>query len=209
MNDFDYDVRCKKQIARSAPHRVRSPKSSRCPLPSDHLTAAQWRRMNGPVVSVNLNVPITYDEFKALPDHLRREYVLSLLSHGAGVSDMAEMFGVSRNTMSTLIATKIPGVAKTLKPGRKSKQARKAWSEFLSGKTAAAVAAFDALTTPVPEQEPADDEKTTATVLSRSAQIVFSAVPITEDVVNLYRSIVPEGEESDYEVVVVVRKRKE
>ena len=50
MNDFDFDVLQKKRIARGAYHRKNGSKSKRCTLPSDYLTAAEKRKLNGEVM---------------------------------------------------------------------------------------------------------------------------------------------------------------
>lgn len=59
MNDFEKEVREKKSIASGARHRVNGSKSKRCTLPSDYLTPAQRKKLNGEVYTVNLNKPIT------------------------------------------------------------------------------------------------------------------------------------------------------
>ena len=71
MNDFDYEVKQKKDIARSAAHRVCGSKSTKCDLPSDHLTAAQKRALSGPVESYNLSGPMSWAEFKRMPEDPR------------------------------------------------------------------------------------------------------------------------------------------
>ena len=68
MNDFDFDVLQKKRIARSAYHRKNGSKSKRCTLPSDYLTAAEKRKLNGEVKTVELDKPRTMEEFNALTD---------------------------------------------------------------------------------------------------------------------------------------------
>lgn len=51
MNLFEQEVREKSVTARSAGRRKRGA-GSRCTLPSDYLTAAQLRALNGPVILV-------------------------------------------------------------------------------------------------------------------------------------------------------------
>ena len=97
MNDFDYDARQKKNIAASARHRVSGAKSKRCTLPSDYLTEKQRQELNGAVESVNLNKPITWQELKALPPSLAKEYCETLHRvHKATIKGASRMFGVDQ-----------------------------------------------------------------------------------------------------------------
>lgn len=72
MNDFDFDAMQKKRIAQGAKHKVG--RRSGCTLPSDNLTEAQKRKLNGPVVTLKLDEPMTWKDFKALPEDKRRLY---------------------------------------------------------------------------------------------------------------------------------------
>lgn len=72
MNDFDFDAMQKKRIAQGAKHKVG--RRSGCTLPSDSLTEAQKRKLNGPVVTLKLDEPMTWKDFKALPEDKRRLY---------------------------------------------------------------------------------------------------------------------------------------
>ena len=75
MNDFDYDVMQKKRIARGASRMKRGSKSKKCTLPSDYLTAAQKRRLNGPVSTYKLDEPMSLESFKAMPEDLQKQYM--------------------------------------------------------------------------------------------------------------------------------------
>ena len=100
MTDFDYDAKQKKDIARSAARRKCGSKSKRCTLPSDHLTDAQKRKLNGPVESVKLDQPMKWNQFKALPDSLKKEYLVRLIQdYGANAGMLGRMFGVTSNTV--------------------------------------------------------------------------------------------------------------
>ena len=70
MHDFDYDAMQKKRIARGASHMKRGSKSKKCTLPSDYLTAAQKRRLNGPVSTYKTFVD--FDDFDG-PEKVREE----------------------------------------------------------------------------------------------------------------------------------------
>ena len=78
MHDFDYDAMQKKRIARGAAHMKHGSKSKKCTLPSDYLTDAQKRRLNGPVSTYKLDEPMSWESFKAMPEDLQKKYILNL-----------------------------------------------------------------------------------------------------------------------------------
>lgn len=96
MHDFDYDAMQKKRIARGAAHMKRGSKSKKCTLPSDYLTAAQKRRLNGPVNTYKLDEPMNWESFKAMPEDLQKKYILNLQETYQANNDMlGKMFGVT------------------------------------------------------------------------------------------------------------------
>lgn len=96
MHDFDYDAMQKKRIARGAAHMKRGSKSKKCTLLSDYLTAAQKRRLNGPVSTYKLDEPMNWESFKAMPEDLQKEYILNLQETYQANNDMlGKMFGVT------------------------------------------------------------------------------------------------------------------
>ena len=98
MNDFDYDALQKKRVACGAKHRVRAKRG--CRLPSDSLTAAQKRRLNGEVKTYNMNAPMTWAEFKEMPDDLKVTYLNRLADeYQANQKMIADMFGVTPVTV--------------------------------------------------------------------------------------------------------------
>ena len=96
MHDFDYDAMQKKRIALGASHMKRGSKSKKCTLPSDYLTAAQKRRLNGPVSTYKLDEPMNWESFKAMPEDLQKKYILNLQETYQANNDMlGKMFGVT------------------------------------------------------------------------------------------------------------------
>ena len=94
MHDFDYDTMQKKRIARGASHMKRG--SKKCTLPSDYLTAAQKRRLNGPVSTYKLDEPMNWESFKAMPEDLQKKYILNLQeTYQANNVMLGKMFGVT------------------------------------------------------------------------------------------------------------------
>ena len=62
--------------------------------------------MSGECVSYKLNDPMKWEEFKSLPDDLKRDYIKLLRERfGASDSKIAEMFGVHKVTLSNFIKT--------------------------------------------------------------------------------------------------------
>lgn len=105
MKDIEYmlkrDAKEKKSIGRGARARVNGSKTKYCGLPSDHLTAAQWKRRNSMVYTYNLNAPMSYDQFKKLPDDLKREYITRLQKlYAVPQKAVCEMMGTSPQSVS-------------------------------------------------------------------------------------------------------------
>ena len=100
MHDFDYDAMQKKRIARGASHMKRGSKSKKCTLPSDYLTAAQKRRLNGPVSTYKLDEPMNWESFKAMPEDLQKKYILNLQeTYQTNDKMIAKLFGKSDVTV--------------------------------------------------------------------------------------------------------------
>lgn len=132
MNDFDFDVKEKKNLARGAYHRKRGSKSKKCTLPSDLLTAAQKRALNGPVSSVKLGEPILWPELKRLDTSLRKEYLNNLLdTYHVSATDLGRMLGVSDVTVYKEL--KALGLKASGRPGKKTKAQSEMWAAFCKG----------------------------------------------------------------------------
>ena len=87
MNEFYEEVKQKKSLAASARHKVSGARSRKCTLPSDHLTAAQKRGLNGPVHTYAVNRPTTWAQFKEMPADLQQahlDYIQNRFSVGLG-----------------------------------------------------------------------------------------------------------------------------
>ncbi len=106
MKDEEYvfrsDVREKASVSRSARYRrTHNGKRGRVKLPSDYMTEKEKKQMNGEVKSYRLNEPMSWKEFKALPDDIRVIYV-KLLREKFHCFDsaIAEMMGVNKCSFS-------------------------------------------------------------------------------------------------------------
>ncbi len=97
MKDFDYDVMQKKRTARGAMNKKGGSKSKKCTLPSDYMTPAQKKAMNGPTITVNRNQPMDWASYKAIEsDSMKVEYIKYLQeNYHANWTMIAEMMGVA------------------------------------------------------------------------------------------------------------------
>ena len=130
MHDFDFDIMEKKRIAQGARARKCGSKSRKCTLPSDYLTAAQKKGLNGKVSTYNLSAPMTYSKFRVMPDDLQKEYLLKLRNEmGASQTAISGMMQCSYETVrQTLIRHGIPTNTK-----RMSFESKLRWDAWLKG----------------------------------------------------------------------------
>lgn len=110
---FQSDIREKKRTATGAFHkRTHAGKGGAVKFPSDFLTRKELNAMNkelnamnGEVKSYNLNSPMTWAEFKDLPDDIEIIYI-KLLREKFDVPDarIAAMLGTSQQTFARYVA---------------------------------------------------------------------------------------------------------
>lgn len=95
MNDFDYENLQKKRVAAGARHMKRGSKSKKCTMPSDYLTAAQRKKMNGDVRVMNMNAAVNWADFKQWPSDVQKEYLEHRMNDfNCTISGLAEILGV-------------------------------------------------------------------------------------------------------------------
>lgn len=106
MSDEKYelmrDTRDKAITARSAHNtRTHCGKGGAVKFPSDNLTKKERETMNGECKSYRLNDPMTWDQFKSMPDDLKVIYIKALRKK-YNVTDkyIAMMMGVKHNTLA-------------------------------------------------------------------------------------------------------------
>lgn len=160
MNEVEYmlrqDAREKKAAGRGIYHKRSGSKTKYVGLPSDHLTAAQMKRRNGPVVKYNIGKRLTYAEFKELPPDIAGTYITNLQStYYASIATIAQSLGASAPALKAYIHKN--GIAhKSSKAG--PRKPSPLWEGFLSGKytsTGARTPAPEVEATPVEEPKPA------------------------------------------------------
>lgn len=98
---FTQDVRERSKMKIGAFHKKNGSKSKKCTLPSDHLTAKQKKELNGECETLKLNEPFRdWKAFKKYAVTMKTTYLDNLIhNYGARQKDVAEMFGVTPNTM--------------------------------------------------------------------------------------------------------------
>ena len=136
MTDFDYDNLQKKITARGAYHKKGGSKSKKCTLPSDYLTNAQKKKLNGPMTEINRNQPMDWETFKGLSDTLKLAYIQYLReTYNANAAMLAQMFGVSGDTVGRML--KQIGMTPNKRGGdggsKHYKQKMAMWEAFCNG----------------------------------------------------------------------------
>lgn len=164
MKDEEYlfhsDCREKKNIARSARNtRTHNGKSGRVRLPSDNLTNKELKAMSGEVKTYRLNEPMSWKEFKAMPDDIKVTYI-KLLREKFGCFDsaIADMMGINKATFS--IEIKRLGLGHGTKHGGYHKWDKETFYAWAQGVPAATVEPAEQ----IPEEEPIPEIKEEAPV---------------------------------------------
>lgn len=134
MTDFDYENLQKKRTAQGAFHKKGGSKSKRCTMPSDYLTPAQKKKLNGPTHELNLNQPLTWAEYKCIPtDSLKKTYLLNLMNtYKPSAQMLHRMFGCAATTVTAELRRQgLPVGKKGIKKPTKEQQAM--WEAFCNG----------------------------------------------------------------------------
>lgn len=98
---FIEDLRDRKSVSRGSLHKKRGSKSKKCTLPSDFLTPAQKRKMNGEVNMYKIGQPISWQEFKSYPQEMRQKWVDTFYDQfGCATGGMSLVFGLKPASIS-------------------------------------------------------------------------------------------------------------
>ncbi len=160
MKDETYvyfsDVREKAITRRSARNkRTHCGKGGRVKFPSDNLSKKEIAKMSGECNSYRLNEPMTWAEFKAMPDDIKITYINLLRQKwGVPISRFGEMMGVSQ----TLIQRETARLGLTYGKGSNKRDwDKKGFYAWLNGVKAAETAeeeTVEELETPVEHYAP-------------------------------------------------------
>ena len=139
MTDFDYDIKQKKQIARSAFRKKNGSKSKHCSLPSDNMTESQWKKRNGLIMSYDLKKPMKWVQFTTMPPDIQEEYLRGLEErYHVTIRCLSDLFGVSWDTVSRFIKINHPWM-KFKRGFQMSDKDKAGFAEFLCGEGCAPI----------------------------------------------------------------------
>lgn len=117
MNDFSYDIFQKKRIAAGARYRKRGSRSRKCTLPSDGMTQKQWKERCGSVMSYQLGRPMSWNQFKLLPQDIQKIYIDDLMEKFCPTAtDISKVFGATAHTVTKYLGDRF-GIK--FSPGKK------------------------------------------------------------------------------------------
>ena len=92
--EFVFNQTNKERRNYGAFHKKNGTKSKKCTLPSDRLTPAQLNKLNGPILSLHLEKPMTRTEWKLLRADQRKLYIEHLVEkYNANNQMIAEAIG--------------------------------------------------------------------------------------------------------------------
>lgn len=129
---FISDIKEKRSIGRSSYNRkTHAGKGGRVRLPSDYMTKKERDAMNGEVQSYKINKPMTWVEYKAMPDDVKVMYITAIQNrYGAPATKIAEMLGVPQQTFAREM--KRIGLAKG-KNAKRGKFDKENWYRWCNG----------------------------------------------------------------------------
>ena len=137
MNDVEFilkeDIKEKKQAGRGYYHKKNGSKSKKCRLPSDSLSKKEIEKMNGECKVYNLNKPMSYSNFCAMPVDLRIKYLEMLRDKfGANQTAISKMMGVADTTLASHRA-KFLDSKPVFRSYKHSRLDVEAWNKFING----------------------------------------------------------------------------
>ena len=193
MNDFEYDSYLKKKTAQGAKHKRGKRKG--CRLPTDNMTNRQIEKLHGEVYSVNINEPITWDEFTRLTDNLKREYYNAVSERFCvGQNKMSlELFGKSQHALAMHLKNR--GITVNRVVGTQTAEQKIAWKEFIGGEKPAETPVEKPIEKPV--EKPAETEKSylDASMITSvlNASFTFANVQDFMEVARTIQHLIPAG----------------
>lgn len=130
---FVSDVADKRRTARGSHNKkTYCGKGVNIKFPSDYLSRKELKAMNGDVKSYQMNKPITWAEFKAMPDDIKITYIKSLRNKfNVPDFEIFEMMGINRKTGTSAIAE--IGLSKGRGSGSRTYWNKENWQKWLAG----------------------------------------------------------------------------
>lgn len=209
MTDFEFEVKEKKNLARSARHKVNGARSKKCTLATDYMSPSQIKKMNGETISYNFNKPMGLEEFKRLPADLGKEYILQLVEKfGGNYSSLAEMFGCSRGVAFNLLS-EAPYNFKFGCGDRMNREQKAKWAEFLSGEEEKDISPSEDEPDEIKSDEVAEEAPNQPVMKMEEFTLRFSGTITAESLVNSLRAVLGDGLNGEIAVFFTPHHRKE
>lgn len=125
------DQKEKKRTARGSHNRrTHAGAGGRVRLPSDYMTTKERNAMNGECKAYRLNEPMTWKEFKSMPEDLQLCYMKALIErYDPSTTTMAEMFKIHYTRVTEWMRKHGMGKGK----GAKCHFQKEAWEKWLAG----------------------------------------------------------------------------
>ena len=185
MRDEEYeffsDCREKKSTAASAfKRRTHTGKGGRVRFPSDHLSKKELEKMNGETKSYRLNEPMSWQEFKAMPEDIQKMYLTLLIKkYNPSASDIGKMMGCCGQ--SVLNWGKKLGIVFERRGGQ-TEWDKEGWYAWISG-------------TPKPAEEVTEAEAEEILEILGEEEVPFTQKPIGQIVEEALANVVEEEPE--------------
>lgn len=98
---FISDVKQRGSIARSGGRKGKSRRG--CSLPSDNLTTKEKRQMNGDMVSISMDRPMSYEKFQTLSREVQKEYIQNMTDNYCGTTArIADLFKIPESQVKKI-----------------------------------------------------------------------------------------------------------
>ena len=127
---FNQEIRDKKSIGRNAKYMNRTGKGG-VRMPSDYLSRKEKRNLNGPVTSYDMGKPMTYQNFKNMPEDLQRAYLQGIQERFHPTQrTIGELWGISHDSVG--IWLRKLGVAPSGGRGKRADFDKDAWEAWIA-----------------------------------------------------------------------------
>ena len=103
MNDYEYefkqDIKEKKSVGRNSRYMNRTGKGP-IKFPSDYLSNKEKKKLNGPVVSYDMGKPMSYADFRKMPEEMQKMYLEGIVNKfHPTFRTISELFGIGESTL--------------------------------------------------------------------------------------------------------------
>lgn len=195
MTDFEYECKKRKDLARQAKHRKCGSKSKKCSLSTDYMTNRQWKERNGTVMSINMNNPVSWEDFKGMSLQTQKDYISNIIdTYNANASTLSEMFGVSASTVRKYLQENDFGISFKVGHSMTSAQ-RSSWEAFINQQTVG-----NGHTENETEETVAGKDKQNRGMGIDSFSLSFSGVIDVDAIANSLRRMMVDGASANIEI---------